>query len=68
MKKSPTLTKAMSYVNKLLLPLEGLYYHQYNHSLEVMDRAMYLGEKENVSPEEIEILAIAGLFHDTGFV
>ncbi len=68
MKKSPTLTKAMSYVNKLLLPLEWLYYHQYNHSLEVMERAMYLGKKENVSEEEIEILWIAGLFHDTGFV
>ncbi|MCD5380880.1 HD domain-containing protein, partial [Candidatus Gracilibacteria bacterium] len=38
------------------------------HSLEVMERVMYLGKKENVSEEEIEILAIAGLFHDTGFV
>ena len=68
MKKTTTLTRAMSYVNKLLLPLEWLYYHQYNHSLEVMERAMYLWEKEKVSAEEIEILWIAGLFHDTGFV
>jgi len=66
MKKTTTLTRAMSYVNKLLLPLEWLYYHQYNHSLEVMERAMYLWEKEKVSAEEIEILWIAGLFHDTG--
>lgn len=68
MEKTPTLIKAMAYVNKLLLPLEWLYYHQYHHSLEVMDRAMYLWEKENVSVEEIEILWLAGLFHDTWFV
>jgi len=68
MKKTSALIKAMSYVNKLLVPLEWLYYHQYNHSLEVMHRAMYLWEKEKVSPEDIEILGLAGLFHDTGFV
>ncbi len=68
MEKTSALIKAMSYVNKLLLPLEWLYYHQYNHSLEVMDRAMYLWEKEKVTPEEIEILGLAGLFHDSWFV
>lgn len=59
---------AMKYVNKLLLPLEWLYYHQYNHSLEVMERCIYLWKKENLNSEEIEILALAWLFHDTGFV
>lgn len=68
MKKSPLLVKAMYYVNKLLLPLDSLYYHKYSHSLEVMKRAMYLGEKENLSDEDIDILGFAWLFHDTWFV
>ncbi len=57
-----------NYVNYLLLPLDGMYYHHYEHALSVMDRALYLGKKEWVSDEELEMLAIAALFHDTGFV
>ena len=57
-----------NYVNYLLLPLDGLYYHQYDHALSVMERAIYLGSVEGCSPDEIEMLAIAALFHDTGFV
>ncbi len=51
-----------------MLPLDGLYYHQYDHALDVMERAVYLWKKEWVNDKELEILAIAGLFHDTGFV
>ncbi len=68
MEKSQIIVDAMIYVNKLLLPLEWLYYHQYNHSLEVMERCIYLWKKEKLSDKEIEILALAWLFHDTGFV
>lgn len=57
-----------SYVNYLLLPLDGLYYHHYEHALSVMERAIYLATVEGCSSEEIEMLAIAALFHDTGFV
>lgn len=56
------------YVNGLLIPLENHYYHQYNHALEVMERAMYLWEKEWLNEEELEMLGLAWLFHDTGFV
>ena len=56
------------FVNYLLLPLDGMYYHHYEHALSVMDRALYLGKNEWVSEDELEMLAIAGLFHDTGFV
>lgn len=68
MKKTSIIKHSLIYVNKLLLPLEWLYYHQYNHSLEVMERAVYLGKKEKVSKEELEILSLAWIFHDTGFV
>ena len=68
MQKNSTILTAMDYVNKLLLPLEWMYYHQYNHSLEVMDRAMYLWKQEWLWESDIELLALAWLFHDTGFV
>jgi len=67
MKKS-LINDVKNYVNYLLLPLDNLYYHHYEHSLSVMERAIYLGTMEWCSEEEIEILAIASLFHDTGFV
>lgn len=66
--KEDILQKAKKYVNKLLSPLEHHYYHQYEHAIEVMQRAMYIGEKEWLSSEEIEMLWIAWLFHDSWFI
>lgn len=57
-----------NYVNILLWPLEKHYYHEYGHALEVMERSLYLWWQEWVSDEELEMLAIASLFHDTGFI
>ncbi len=57
-----------NYVNILLSPLQHLYYHQYDHALDVMNRALELWKKEWLNDEQLEILAIASLFHDTGFV
>jgi len=62
------IENAKKYVNKLLLPLENHYYHHYNHALDVMQRAVYIAEKEWLSEDEIEILALSGLFHDTWFI
>ena len=62
------LSGAKKYVNKILLPLEQYYYHSYYHALEVMERAMYLAEKEWLKEEEAEILWLAGLFHDTWYI
>lgn len=67
-KENIVIRRAMDYVNQMLIPLENHYYHQYSHALEVMDRAVYLAEKEWLNEDEIELLAIAGLFHDTGFI
>lgn len=67
-KRNKVISRAMNYVNQLLIPLENHYYHQYSHALEVMDRAVYLAEKEWLNEEEIEILALSGLFHDAGFI
>ena len=68
MKSSKLIENIKHYVNKLLLPLEDHYYHHYEHALDVMERAIYLWKKEWILEEEIELLAIASLFHDTGFV
>lgn len=57
-----------NYVNYLMIPLEHMYYHHYDHALSVMERSIYLATMEWCSGEEIEMLAIAALFHDTGFV
>ncbi|NDK09856.1 HD domain-containing protein [Candidatus Gracilibacteria bacterium] len=57
-----------NYVNYLMLPLDELYYHHYEHALSVMERAMYLATMEGCESSDIELLCIASLFHDTGFV
>jgi len=66
--KNKILQRAKNYVNKLLVPLENHYYHSYKHAVEVMERAVYLWEKEWLKEEDIESLWLAGLFHDTWFV
>ncbi|MFA5916868.1 MAG: HD domain-containing protein [Candidatus Gracilibacteria bacterium] len=67
MQDNKIIIDSKKYVNSILMPLENLYYHQYEHALDVMTRAVYLGEKEGLTNEEIEILALTGIFHDTGF-
>ena len=62
------ITLAKKYVNMLVGPLEDHYYHQYEHALEVANRCVELWKKEWLNEETLEILAIAWLFHDTGFI
>lgn len=56
------------YVNMMMWPLENHYYHQYEHALEVANRAVELWKKEWVSEDILEVLALAWLFHDVWFV
>lgn len=64
-----TVKKASDFVKWLLKPLGGWhFYHNYDHALEVMERAIYLAKNEWVDQGDIEILALAALFHDTGFI
>lgn len=68
MNNNKVLQKAKRYVNKLLVPLERHYYHSYKHAIEVMERAIYLWEKEWLNHDELEVIGLAWLFHDTWFV
>ena len=62
------IEKAKGYVNVLLAPLEHLYYHQYEHSLDVSKRAVEIWKKEWLNNNDLELLELAWIFHDTGFI
>jgi len=44
------------------------YYHDHVHTLYVMDKAIEIARHENCTEKEIELLAIAALWHDTGYI
>lgn len=45
----------------------GYYYHNYEHTLYVMDKVREIGVQENCTEKEMELLSIAALWHDTGY-
>ena len=47
---------------------ENLYYHITSHTIDVFHRVQYLGKEEGLSKKEIELLQVAALFHDMGFI
>jgi HD superfamily phosphodiesterase len=47
---------------------EKLYYHGLHHTLDVCDAAAILALKENIGKENSELLKVAALFHDSGFI
>ena len=44
------------------------YYHVVRHTLDVIEQSQAIGKLEGVTERELEILKIAALFHDTGFL
>lgn len=44
------------------------YYHDVRHTLDVIEQSQAIGKMEGVTARELEILKIAALFHDTGFL
>lgn len=47
---------------------ETLTYHSYHHVLDVLQAAEMLCEKEKVPAEDVELVKVAALFHDSGFL
>src|SRR6188472_3851905 len=45
---------------------EHLYFHSLQHTQEVVEHAMEIGKRENVSGEDLIILQVAAWFHDVG--
>ena len=44
------------------------YYHNYEHTLYVINKVIEIGEHENCTIKELELLSIAALWHDTGYI
>lgn len=56
-------------IDKLKAELpKNLSYHGLHHVLDVLDVAGKLGVKEKISETEMELLKVAVLFHDSGFI
>ncbi len=45
-----------------------LTYHNLNHTAYVLEKAVFLAEQSGVSSSDLELLKLAALFHDTGFI
>lgn len=44
------------------------FYHNYEHTLYVVDKAVEIGQHENCTPKEMELLTAAAMWHDTGHI
>ena len=56
-------------IDKLKAGLRSsLSYHGLHHVLDVLTAAEMIGAKENISAQEMELLKVAVLFHDAGFI
>lgn len=45
-----------------------LYYHNAEHTKEVMEKAVFLAKIEGLSKAEITLIKVAALYHDAGFM
>lgn len=45
-----------------------LTYHSYNHVMDVLDAAMRIAAFEKINGEDLKLLRIGALFHDSGFM
>lgn len=45
-----------------------LYYHSTEHTKYVLEQAIFIAEKEKVEKNDLSLLKIAALYHDTGFI
>ena len=45
-----------------------LTYHSFNHTMDVLDSALNIAKEENISNDEVKLLRIGVLLHDSGFL
>ncbi len=62
--------KAEIYVEKMLAEnlTEQIDFHNFKHAKYVSKYAEYIGENEGLNPDEITVIKLSALFHDTGYV
>ena len=47
---------------------DGLYYHNLDHTLDVLEASQRIGSAEGLNFSDLNLLKVAALFHDVGFV
>lgn len=47
---------------------KNLYYHGVHHTLDVLSAAERIGQSESIEEHQLELLKIAALYHDLGFL
>lgn len=64
-----TIAAAEQYITSLMEEklAEGHRYHSLAHTLNMRDEALKLGHAMNLAEDQLEMLVLACLFHDTGF-
>ena len=67
MQNKPAMTDFVVDLLKNKIP-PFYYYHNYEHTLYVVDKAIEIGKKENCSEHEMDLVKAAALWHDTGFI
>ncbi|MEP2773316.1 MAG: Pycsar system effector family protein [Fulvivirga sp.] len=68
MKESPLVEKSRKFTVDLISKLPAnYYYHNLEHTQEVVEAARQIGAESNLTEEEFENLIIAAWFHDTGY-
>ena len=67
--ESELLSKSKSYVETFLKEnlSDGIYYHDLEHTQEVVNASKEIGIASNLTNEELETVLIAAWFHDTGY-
>lgn len=56
-------------LNKMETGLSAdLSYHNYAHTLDVLEQALTLARRENCSDRDVHLLSIAAIYHDAGFL
>lgn len=67
MQNDPAMKNFVIDLLKNKLPA-SYYYHNHAHTLYVTDKAIEIGLQENCSQNELALLSVAALWHDTGFI
>jgi len=64
------LTKADKFVFKLFenTDTSNLFYHNYKHTFHVFESCKKIATTENIAEKELEIVLLAALFHDVGYL
>jgi predicted metal-dependent HD superfamily phosphohydrolase len=67
--ESELLQKSQKFVEEFLKEnlTEGIYYHDLEHTQEVVKASKEIGIASNLSAEQMETVLIAAWFHDTGY-